>query len=50
MMAASRGASLLDDPPPPMEPDDCGPIPSVLGPYRIEAPLGDVAAWAESPS
>ena len=40
MVAASHRASPLDEPPPPIAPDDCGVIPSVLGPYRIEAPLG----------
>lgn len=40
MLAASHAASPLDQPPPRIDPDDCGPIPSVLGPYRIEAPLG----------
>ena len=41
MMAASRQSSLLDQPPPPIDPDECGPPPSMLGPYRIEAPLGE---------
>jgi Tol biopolymer transport system component len=40
MVAASHGDSLLDDPPPLIDPDDSGPLPSMLGPYRIEAPLG----------
>jgi Tol biopolymer transport system component len=45
MVAASHGASLLDDPPlndSPLstDPDDSGALPSVLGSYRIEAPLG----------
>ena len=40
MVAASHRASPLDEPPPPIAPDDRGVIPSVLGPYRIEAPLG----------
>jgi Tol biopolymer transport system component len=40
MVAALHGASPLDDPPPPIDPDDASPLPSVLGPYRIEAPLG----------
>ena len=40
MVAASHAASPLDEPAPPIEPDDCGPLPSMLGPYRIEAPLG----------
>jgi hypothetical protein len=39
MVAASHGASPLDDPPPPMDPDACGPLPTQLGPYRIERPL-----------
>jgi Tol biopolymer transport system component len=41
MVAASHGVSPLDDPPPRIEPDASGPVPSVLGPYRIEAPLGE---------
>src|SRR5512140_2645829 len=40
MVAASHESSPLDEPPPPVEPDECGPPPSMLGPYRIEAPLG----------
>ncbi len=40
MVAASHSASPLDEPAPPIEPDDCGPPPSMLGPYRIEGPLG----------
>ena len=40
MVAASRGGSPLDDPPAVVEPDEGGPPPPVLGPYRIEAPLG----------
>jgi serine/threonine protein kinase len=40
MVAASQAPSPLDDPAPPIEPDDRGPAPSVLGPYRIEALLG----------
>ena len=40
MLAASHAASPLDDPPLPIDPDDSGPLPSVPGPYRIEAPLG----------
>jgi len=40
MVAASHGASPLDDPPPCIDPDVSRPLPSMLGPYRIEAPLG----------
>ena len=40
MMAASHGPSLLDDPVSLIDADDSGPPPSLLGPYRIEAPLG----------
>jgi eukaryotic-like serine/threonine-protein kinase len=40
MVAASEGASPLDDPPPSMEANDGGPAPSMAGPYRIEEPLG----------
>jgi len=40
MVAASQGVSPLDDPPPPIAPEDSRPLPSALGPYRIEAPLG----------
>jgi hypothetical protein len=40
MVAASRGVSPLDDPPAAIDPGHCGPLPSMLGPYRIEAPLG----------
>ena len=40
MLAASQGASPLDEPPSRIDPDDDGPTPSMLGPYRIEAPLG----------
>ena len=40
MVAASQGDSPLDDPLPPIDPGEGGPPPSVLGPYRIEAPLG----------
>jgi eukaryotic-like serine/threonine-protein kinase len=40
MLAASHGASPLDDPPMPIDPEDSGPLPAVVGPYRIEAPLG----------
>ena len=40
MVAASEGASPLDDPPPAIEANEDGPAPSMAGPYRIEAPLG----------
>jgi len=40
MVAASHGASPLDDPVARIDPDASGPRPSVLGPYRIEGPLG----------
>jgi eukaryotic-like serine/threonine-protein kinase len=40
MLAASHQPSPLDEPPAAADSEDCGPIPSVLGPYRIEAPLG----------
>jgi serine/threonine protein kinase len=40
MVAASHGGSPLDDPPPAIDPEDQAPPPSVLGPYRIEAQLG----------
>lgn len=40
MIAANRAVSPLDDPPAPLYPDEPGPVPSMLGPYRIEAPLG----------
>ena len=40
MVAASHGPSPLDEPPAQVEPLDGARIPSVLGPYRIEAPLG----------
>jgi eukaryotic-like serine/threonine-protein kinase len=40
MVAAIHGPSPLDEPPTQVEPLDGGPIPSVLGPYRIEGPLG----------
>jgi eukaryotic-like serine/threonine-protein kinase len=40
MLAASDQPSPLDEPPPTAEPEVSGPIPSVLGPYRIEEPLG----------
>lgn len=40
MAAASRGASPLNDPPAPFDPEDWSTPPSMLGPYRIEAPLG----------
>ncbi len=40
MVAASRQASPLDEAPPPVDADDRGPPPAVLGPYRIETPLG----------
>jgi hypothetical protein len=40
MVAASRQASPLDEASPPIDPDDNGPPPAMLGPYRIETPLG----------
>jgi eukaryotic-like serine/threonine-protein kinase len=40
MVAASQGDSPLDHPLPPIEADAGSALPSVLGPYRIEAPLG----------
>ena len=40
MWAAGQAASVLDDPAPPIDPDYRAPVPSALGPYRIEAPLG----------
>ncbi len=40
MAAASYGASPLDDPPAPIDPDDWSTPHSMLGPYRIEALLG----------
>ena len=40
MLAAAHATSPLDNPPPPVDPHDTLPVPSVLGPYRIEAPLG----------
>jgi len=40
MVSASHGSSPLDEPPPPIEPEHSERRPSVLGPYRIEAPLG----------
>jgi serine/threonine protein kinase len=40
MVAASHGASPLDDPPSPIDSVQYGPPPFVLGPYRVEAPLG----------
>ena len=41
MVAANHGASPLDEPPPPLEPGDDSPPPAMLGPYRIEALLGE---------
>src|SRR3954469_25883710 len=41
MVAASRGDSPLDAPPSRIESGNSGPVPSLLGPYRIEAPLGE---------
>ncbi len=41
MVAASHEASPLDEPPAPIDSDDWGPPPSMLGPYRIDVPLGE---------
>ena len=40
MIAANRGVSPLDKSPPSIAPESADPLPSMLGPYRIEAPLG----------
>ena len=40
MVAASGQASPLDVAPQPADPAECGPPPAMLGPYRIDAPLG----------
>jgi eukaryotic-like serine/threonine-protein kinase len=40
MLAASHGESPLDEPLPPAAPDARGSLPTMLGPYRIEGPLG----------
>jgi Tol biopolymer transport system component len=40
MVAASQGESPLDAAPPGIEAGERGRLPSVLGPYRIEGPLG----------